>query len=183
MMESLLGGHHKLQSFYLAGCTSGRGWTWTREIWRRSIQNLCGLLRRRGRGSRCRKIWCSFSSITIIVIVLMKIKFLSKPLDQVKDMVATSTKLVLIRQSSITSLDFWEGGQRVREVYKPQKLSTILPSTSAPTSKSTLAPEILGKRRLARESTKVKRRCCAFCWDRQIHRILKCIQFGQIWWI
>ena len=182
MMESSLGEHHKLQSFYLAGCTSGRGWTWTREIWRRGIQNLCGLLRRRGRGSRCRKIWCSFSSITIIVIVLMKIKFLSKPLDQVKDMVATSTKLVLIRQSSITSLDFWEGGHHVREVFKPEKVPTTKP-TSASKSKSTLAPEILGKRRLARESTKVKRRCCAFCWDRQIHRILKCIKFGQIWWI
>merc|ERR1712156_965557 len=62
--------------------------------------------------------------------------------EQVKDMVATSTKLVLIRQSSITSLDFWEGGHHMREVIEPQKLSTILPSTSAPTSKSTLAPEI-----------------------------------------
>ena len=89
--------------------------------------------------------------------------FLSNPLGQVKDMVATSTKLVLIRQSSITSLDFWEGGHHVREVFKPQKSSNILPPTSASKSKSTLAPQILGKRRLARESTKVKRRCCAFC--------------------
>merc|ERR1712223_1693154 len=75
--------------------------------------------------------------------------------EQVKDIVATSMKLVLIRQSSITSLDFWEGGNHVRGVYKPQKSSNILPSTSAPTSKSTLAPQILGKRRPARESTKV----------------------------
>jgi len=82
--------------------------------------------------------------------------------EQVKDMVATSTKLVLIRQSSITSLDFWEEGHRVREVFKPEKVPTTKP-TSASKSKSTLAPEILGKRRLARESTKVKRRCCAFC--------------------
>ena len=113
-------------------------------------------------GEQVEKNMMLILSITIIVIVLVKIICLSKPLNQVKDMVATSTKLVLIRQSSITSLDFWEEGHRVREVFKPEKVPTTKP-TSASKSKSTLAPEILGKRRLARESTKVKRRCCAFC--------------------
>ena len=66
--------------------------------------------------------------------------------EPVKDMVSSSTRLLLIRQSSLTLLDLWEGKRdNVRKFDEPKK------------------EVVVGKRRLERESTKGKRRCCSFC--------------------
>ena len=72
-----------------------------------------------------------------------------------KDMVGSSTRLLLIRPSSVTLLDFWEGSGKRRD-----KMVTTDKKFDAP--KSTIT-EVLGKRRLGRESTKGKKRCCPFC--------------------
>ena len=75
--------------------------------------------------------------------------------EPVKDMVGSSTRLLLIRPSSITLLDFWEGsGQRRDKMVVTEK------KFDAPKTRIT---EVLGKRTLGRESIKGKKRCCSFC--------------------
>ena len=68
--------------------------------------------------------------------------------EPVKDMVGSSTRLLLIRPSSVTLLDFWEGKRQNRDNKR---------KFDGPIS------EVGGKRRLSRESTKGKRKCCSFC--------------------
>ena len=79
-------------------------------------------------------------------------------------MVATSTKLVLIRQSSITSLDFWEGGHQRKDVGHVINIMAVKEKKFEVPKSATAINEVLGKRRLGRESTKgQKKRCCSFC--------------------
>ena len=74
-----------------------------------------------------------------------------------KDMVGSSTRLLLIRPSSVTLLDFLEGNSPSRGNMATKEKK----SDSGP--KATIS-EVGGKRRLmSRESTKGKRKCCSFC--------------------
>ena len=74
-----------------------------------------------------------------------------------KDMVGSSTRLLLIRPSSVTLLDFWEGNGPSRS-----NMATKEKKSDGP--KATIS-EVGSKRRrlMGRESTKGKRRCCSFC--------------------
>ena len=78
-----------------------------------------------------------------------------------KDIVGSSTSLLLIRPSSVALLDFWEGSLQRKDVghimaVKEKKFD--VPKSAAAIT------EVLGKRRLGRESTKgQKKRCCSFC--------------------
>ena len=74
-----------------------------------------------------------------------------------KDMVGSSTRLLLIRPSSVTLLDFWEGNSPSRG-----NMATKEKKSDGP--KATIS-EVGSKRRrlMGRESTKGKIRCCSFC--------------------
>ena len=77
--------------------------------------------------------------------------------EKVKDIVGSSTSLLLIRPSSVALLDFWEGSLQRKDVAVKEKKFDVPKSAAAIT-------EVLGKRRLGRESTKgQKKRCCSFC--------------------
>ena len=91
----------------------------------------------------------------MIFIWMLAQKRLGEP---VKDMVGSATRLLLIRPSSVTLLDFWEGNSPSRSNMATKEKK----SDSGP--KATIS-EVGGKRRrlMGRESTKGKRRCCSFC--------------------
>ena len=84
--------------------------------------------------------------------------------EKVKDIVGSSTSLLLIRPSSVALLDFWEGGRQRKDVGHINNIMAVKEKKFEVPKSAAAITEVLGKRRLDRESTKgQKKRCCSSC--------------------
>ena len=84
--------------------------------------------------------------------------------EKVKDIVGSSTSLLLIRPSSVALLDFWEGGRQKKDLEHVNNIMAVKEKKFEVPKSAAAITEVLGKRRLGRESTKgQKKRCCSFC--------------------
>ena len=84
--------------------------------------------------------------------------------EKVKDIVGSSTSLLLIRPSSVALLDFWEGGRQRKDVGHINDIMAVKEKKFEVPKSAAAITEVLGKRRLGRESTEgQKKRCCSFC--------------------